>query len=233
MKDDDWAVFEHLPAETFTDFEKVRDEIASETDRVTGSNKGISTLPINLKIFSARVVNLSLIDLPGITKVPVGDQPPDIENLIRDMILTYIANPNSIILAVTPANQDFATSEPLKIARDVDPEGNRTLCVLTKLDLMDHGTDASDVLTGKLVPVKLGIIGVVNRSQADIVSKKPIESCLKDEITFLHKKYPTLAPKNGTQYLAKTLNRVSHNTMHFFNTNYFIVVDASHTWLFT
>uniref|UniRef100_A0AC34RFA6 Dynamin GTPase n=1 Tax=Panagrolaimus sp. JU765 TaxID=591449 RepID=A0AC34RFA6_9BILA len=205
---EDWATFEHLPNRIFTDFESVREEIERETDRVSGQNKGISPLPISLKIYSHRVVNLSLIDLPGITKVPVGDQPPDIEIVIRDMIYSYISNPNSIILAVTPANQDFATSEPLKLARDVDPEGDRTLCVLTKLDLMDHGTDAIDVLMGKLVPVKLGIIGVVNRSQADINAKKSIEECLKDEITFLHKKYPTLVQKNGIQFLAKTLNRL-------------------------
>lgn len=68
-------------------------------------------------------MNLSLIDLPGITKVPVGDQPADIEDQIRKLISSYIQNPNSLILAVTPANQDFATSEPLKFARDVDKEG--------------------------------------------------------------------------------------------------------------
>lgn len=82
------------------------------------------------------------------------------------------------------------------------------MAVLTKLDLMDHGTDAMDVLTGKIVPVKLGIIGVVNRSQADIKSEKSIEDCLKDEMKFLHKKYPTLASTNGVYYLSKTLNRV-------------------------
>ncbi|KAH7725507.1 dynamin 1 protein [Aphelenchoides avenae] len=208
LSDCDWAIFEHKSAEIFTDFEEVRGEIESETNRISGTNKGISAVPINLKIFSHKVVNLSLIDLPGITKVPVGDQPADIETQIREMIMNYIANPNSIILAVTPANQDFATSEPLKLAKDVDKEGNRTLAVLTKLDLMDQGTDAMDVLTGRLVPVKLGIIGVVNRSQADIQGKKPIEDCLKDEVKFLHRKYPTLASRNGIQYLAKTLNRL-------------------------
>ena len=50
--------------------------------------------------------------------------------------------------------------------------GRRTLAVVTKLDLMDHGTDAVDVLLGRVIPVKLGIIGVVNRSQADIQNKK-------------------------------------------------------------
>ncbi|CAJ0568564.1 unnamed protein product, partial [Mesorhabditis spiculigera] len=205
---DDWARFEHTGDRTFEDFELVRKEIEEETDRLTGSNKGISNLPISLKIFSHRVVNLTLVDLPGMTKVPVGDQPTNIEEQIRDMIMYYITNPNSIILAVTPANQDFATSEPLKMSRDVDYEGARTLAVLTKLDLMDHGTDALDVLTGQLVHVKLGIIGVVNRSQADIKAKKPIEDALRDEESFLARKYPTLASRQGTRYLAKTLNRL-------------------------
>uniref|UniRef100_A0A1I8ACI8 dynamin GTPase n=1 Tax=Steinernema glaseri TaxID=37863 RepID=A0A1I8ACI8_9BILA len=203
-----WAVFEHNSSKVFTNFDEVRKEIERETDRVTGSNKGISSNPICLKIFSPHVVNLSLVDLPGITRLPVGDQPPDIEDQIKDMIMTYISNPNSIILAVTPANQDFATSEPLKIAREVDPDGGRTLAVLTKLDLMDHGTDAMDVLLGRVFPVKLGIIGVVNRSQADIVNKKKISECINDEQAFLLRKYPTLAQKNGTSYLAKTLNRL-------------------------
>lgn len=57
------------------------------------------------------------------TKVPVGDQPEDIEIQIRRIITQYIKNPNSIILAITPANQDFATSEAVKLARDIDPEG--------------------------------------------------------------------------------------------------------------
>ena len=81
------------------------------------------------------------------------------------MILSYISNENSLILAVTPANQDFANSESLKLAREVDPEGKRTLCVLSMLDLMDRGTNALDVLTEKVIPVKLGIIGVVNQRQ--------------------------------------------------------------------
>lgn len=55
--------------------------------------------------------------------MPVGDQPPDIEVQVQDMILSYISNPNCLILAVTAANTDMATSEALKLARDVDPDG--------------------------------------------------------------------------------------------------------------
>ena len=71
--------------------------------------------------------------------MPVGDQPEDIENQIRALLSKYIVNPNSIILAVSAANADIATSESLKIAKDVDPDGRRTLAVITKLDLMDAG----------------------------------------------------------------------------------------------
>jgi dynamin 1-like protein len=67
----------------------------------------VSSKPINLKIYSPRVLNLTLVDLPGMTKVPVGDQPSDIEQQIRDMILEYISNPSSIIIAVSPANADI------------------------------------------------------------------------------------------------------------------------------
>lgn len=56
-------------------------------------------------------------------EVPVGDQPLDIEQQMRNLVLKYIRNPNSIILAVTPANTDMATSESIKIAKEVDPDG--------------------------------------------------------------------------------------------------------------
>ena len=63
----------------------------------------------------------------------MGDQPPDIEYRTRKLIMEYIARPNAIILAVTPANQDIVNSDALKMAREVDPEGKRTLGVLTKV----------------------------------------------------------------------------------------------------
>jgi len=55
--------------------------------------------------------------LPGITKVPVGDQPDDIDVQIQELILKYVQRPNSIILAVVTANTDPSISESLKIAR--------------------------------------------------------------------------------------------------------------------
>lgn len=205
---EEWGKFLHTKNKIYTNFDEIRHEIEAETDRVSGINKGISDDPIHLKIFSPHVVNLTLVDLPGITKVPVGDQPKDIEIQIKDLIFKYISNPNCIILAVTAANTDMATSESLKVAREADPDGRRTLAVVTKLDLMDAGTDAMDVLMGRVIPVKLGIIGVVNRSQLDINQKKAVVDSIRDEYAFLQKKYPSLANRNGTKYLARTLNRL-------------------------
>ncbi|XP_075218786.1 dynamin related protein 1 [Lycorma delicatula] len=205
---EEWGQFLHTKGKVYTDFNEIRNEIELETNRMAGHNKGICSEPIVLKIYSTSVLNLTLVDLPGLTKVPVGDQPDDIEQQIRRMVLKFISNPNSIILAVVTANTDMATSESLKIARDVDTDGRRTLAVVTKLDLMDAGTDAIDILCGRVIPVKLGIIGVVNRSQQDINDRKSIKDALRDESAFLQRKYPTLANRNGTPYLAKTLNRL-------------------------
>jgi len=205
---EEWAEFLHCKDKVFTDWDEVRKEIERETDRVAGANKGICPEAISVKFYSTTVLSLTLVDLPGLTKVAVGAQPEDIENQIKELILHYIQNPNSIILAVSPANMDMATSESIKIARDIDPDGRRTLAVLTKLDLMDAGTDAIDILCGRVIPVKLGIIGVINRSQQDIIDKKDIKDAIKDEATFLSRKYPTVATRNGTPYLAKTLNRL-------------------------
>ena len=96
------------------------------------------------------------MDLPGLTKVPVGDQPADIEYQIRDMLMQFITRENCLVLAVTPANSDLATSDALKLAKEVDPTGVRTIGVLTKLDLMDEGTDARDILENKILALRRG-----------------------------------------------------------------------------
>lgn len=69
------------------------------------------------------MLNLTLVDLPGMTKVPVGDQPPDIEHQIRDMLMQFVTKENCLLLAVSPANSDLANSDALKIAKEVDPQG--------------------------------------------------------------------------------------------------------------
>ena len=204
----EWGEFHHLPGRKYRDFGEIKREIENETARIAGSNKGINRQPINLKVYSPHVLSLTLVDLPGLTKVPIGDQPTDIEKQTRNLISEYIAKPNSIILAVSPANVDIVNSEALKLARHVDPMGRRTIGVLTKVDLMDHGTNALDILSGRVYPLKLGFIGVVNRSQQDIQGNKSLADALKDEADFFkhNPAYRNMANRCGTQFLAKTLN---------------------------
>uniref|UniRef100_G3PWJ3 Interferon-induced GTP-binding protein Mx n=1 Tax=Gasterosteus aculeatus aculeatus TaxID=481459 RepID=G3PWJ3_GASAC len=205
----EYAEFLHCKGKKFVDFDEVRQEIEAETDRITGANKGISAVPINLRVYSPNVLNLTLVDLPGMTKVPVGDQPADIEAQIREMLMQFVTKENCLMLAVSPANSDLANSDALKIAKEVDPQGMRTIGVITKLDLMDEGTDAKDILENKLLPLRRGYIGVVNRSQKDIDGRKDINAAMTAERKFFlsHPSYRHLADRMGTPYLQKILNQ--------------------------
>eukprot|EP00605_Chrysophyceae_sp_TOSAG23-4_P002532 GSChrysophyteH1.ASY1.ANO1.2797.1 assembled CDS len=193
---EEWGEFLHLPGQRFFDFEEIRDEIQRETERVSGKNRGISNKSINLKIYSPHV--------------PTGDQPEDVEEQIRAMCFEFTSNPNAIILAVTAANQDLTNSDGLKIARAVDPEGERTIGVLTKVDIMDAGTDCMDILSNRVVPLRRGYIAVCNRSQKDIIESRSIRDGLsKEQMYFLkHPKYRNIPSKCGTQNLARMLNQI-------------------------
>ncbi|TYJ03289.1 hypothetical protein E1A91_A12G017800v1 [Gossypium mustelinum] len=208
--EEEYGEFLHLPGKRFYDFSEIRREIQAETDREAGGNKGVSDKQIRLKIFSPNVLDITLVDLPGITKVPVGDQPSDIEARIRTMIMSYIKQPSCLILAVTPANSDLANSDALQIAGNADPDGYRTIVVITKLDIMDRGTDARNLLLGKVVPLRLGYVGVVNRSQEDILLNRSIKDALVSEEKFFRSRpvYTSLADRCGVPQLAKKLNQI-------------------------
>lgn len=208
--EDEWGEFLHIPGKKFHDFNQIREEIVKETEAKTGKNAGISSVPINLRIYSPHVLTLTLVDLPGLTKVPVGDQPKDIERQIKEMVLKFITRPNAIILSVTAANTDLANSDGLMLAREVDPEGSRTVGVLTKIDLMDQGTDVIDILANRVIPLRYGYVPVINRGQKDITSNKSIKSALDFERHFFetHDAYRSKAQFCGTPYLAKRLNGI-------------------------
>ncbi|KAL8440362.1 hypothetical protein Efla_000250 [Eimeria flavescens] len=207
---EEWGEFSHSPGHRFTDFSQIRREIERETERVIGRSKNISPIPICLKISSPNVIDLTLIDLPGITKVPVGDQPSDIELQIRKIVLQYISQPSCVILAITAANTDIANSDSLKIARDADPEGVRTIGVVTKIDTLEDGVDCVDVLSGKLYPLRRGFVGVVCRSLAQTRELLSPKAAQEEEARFFqnHPAYKSFAHRCGIRYLAKMLNQV-------------------------
>nr|GFC80181.1 dynamin-related protein 5A [Tanacetum cinerariifolium] len=151
----------------------------------------------------------TLVDLPGLTKVAVDGQSDSIVQDIEDMLRTYIQKPNCIILAISPANQDLATSDAIKMSREVDPKGDRTIGVLTKIDLMDKGTDAVDILDGKSYRLKFPWVGVVNRSQQDINNRVDMTSARRREREYFSttQEYKHLASIMGSEYLAKMLSK--------------------------
>lgn len=204
----EFGEFQHMPGVQYEDFNEIRDEISAETERVCGKAQVISPDPIVLKISSPNVIDLSLVDLPGITRVPVGDQPLDIEEQIRNMIMDFISLPSCIILAIVAGNADLATADALALSRQVDPGGDRTIGVVTKLDLVDHGVDLLPVLEGRVYPLKLGFIGVVCRSFNDVQSKKLLREQRQTEMSFFksHPAYRMLASRSGMTYLETYLN---------------------------
>ncbi|KAE9607400.1 putative dynamin central domain, GTPase effector domain, Dynamin superfamily [Lupinus albus] len=121
----------------------------------------------------------------------------------------FLMQPNCLILAITPANQDVATSDAVKVARQVDPSGERTFGVLTKLDLMDKGTNALDVLEGRSYRLRNPWVGIVNRSQADINKKVDMISARQRECEFFATSpdYAHIASRMGSEYLAKLLSK--------------------------
>ncbi|POV95145.1 hypothetical protein PSTT_16435, partial [Puccinia striiformis] len=143
------------------------------------------------------------------TKLPVGDQPQILNAQIRNLALEYISKPTVSSRSLTRECRscEFRFAE---VSTNVDPQGRRTIGVLTKLDLMDTGTNALDILTGRIYPLKLGFTGIVNRSQHDINMKTPMEKALakEDEFFHHHPAYRNIAHRCGTKFLAKTLNQV-------------------------
>lgn len=125
----------------------------------TSSKQTFSKDVFRLEISGPDEDHLSVIDVPGIFKntTPGLTSKEDIE-IVRDMVLGYMQNPRSIMLAVIPANVDIATQEILEMARELDPAGNRTLGVLTKPDLVDKGAEgkAMELVGGKESGLKLG-----------------------------------------------------------------------------
>lgn len=176
-----WAEFDEIPNEKFTDFSVVRTKIDELTDKVAGTRKGIVDKPIVLHVYSPTCPDMSLIDLPGITRIPLvgSDHPQNIEEITKRMCLKYITDSRTIILCVIPANIDITTSEALQMAQATDPKGLRTIGVITKIDLKDKGTNAKKTLMGQEVPLRLGFVGVKLRSQQDIINKKPISEALE------------------------------------------------------
>ena len=181
---DPYIYFSENEKDKITDFSKIKKMINDFTKSACGNNKNIKDDPLIINIFSQTCPDLTIIDLPGISKVPVGDQSKNIDQITKDITLKYINDPYTIILCAIDVNQDITTSDGLYLAKQIDYYGERTLGVLTKIDLMDKGTDCKEILLNKLIPLKLGYIAVKNRSKLDLINKVTIKEGIENESFF-------------------------------------------------
>ncbi|XP_072369299.1 interferon-induced GTP-binding protein Mx3-like isoform X1 [Scyliorhinus torazame] len=165
---------------------EVEGEIRKAQNAIAGDGLGISHELISLEIESTNVPDLTLIDLPGIARVAVGNQPINIGEQIKKLIKSFIQKQETINLVVVPCNVDIATTEALKMAQEVDPSGERTLGILTKPDLVDKGTEANvvDIVRNIVVELRKGYMIVKCRGQKDINDKLTLDDAITKEKAF-------------------------------------------------
>nr|GMD13176.1 dynamin-related protein 4C-like [Ipomoea batatas] len=140
---------------------QIAEAISLATDEIAGRGKRISHSPLTLLVKKSGVPDLTMVDLPGITRVPVQGQPDDIYEQISNIIIEYITSEESIILNVLSATVDFPTCESIRMSRIVDKTGERTLAVVTKADLAPQGL--LEKVTADEVKIGLGYVCVRNR----------------------------------------------------------------------
>ncbi|XP_040194943.1 interferon-induced GTP-binding protein Mx1-like [Rana temporaria] len=165
---------------------EVEQEVRKAQNRIAGEGKGIRDELITLEIGSPNGPDLTLIDLPGITRVALPDQPPDIEQQIKRIIMKYVARKETINLVVVPSNVDIATTEALQMAKQVDPNGERTVGILTKPDLVDKGVenDVVGVVRNQIYILKKGYTIVKCRGQSEIVNRVSLGDAINNERAF-------------------------------------------------
>ncbi|EDL03660.1 mCG4784, isoform CRA_b [Mus musculus] len=183
-----------------SDPSEVEEAINKGQNFIAGVGLGISDKLISLDVSSPNVPDLTLIDLPGITRVAVGNQPADIGRQIKRLIKTYIQKQETINLVVVPSNVDIATTEALSMAQEVDPEGDRTIGVLTKPDLVDRGAEGKvlDVMRNLVYPLKKGYMIVKCRGQQDIQEQLSLtEAFQKEQVFFKDHSYFSILLEDG------------------------------------
>ncbi|XP_054640115.1 interferon-induced GTP-binding protein Mx-like [Dunckerocampus dactyliophorus] len=173
----------HDYSEEIKDPAHVEKTIREVQDEMAGVGVGICDDLITLEIFSPNVPDLTLIDLPGITRVAVKGQPENIGDQIKRLILKFITKQETINLVVVPCTMDIATTEALKMAQEVDPEGERTLGILTKPDLVDRGTETTvvDIVHNQVIHLRKGYMIVRCRGQQEITEKVSLPEAIERE----------------------------------------------------
>uniref|UniRef100_A0A3B3D5Y9 Interferon-induced GTP-binding protein Mx n=1 Tax=Oryzias melastigma TaxID=30732 RepID=A0A3B3D5Y9_ORYME len=201
----------------------VEKKIREAQDDMAGVGLGISDELISLEIASPDVPDLTLIDLPGIARVAVKGQPENIGDQIKRLIQKFITKQETISLVVVPCNVDIATTEALKMAQQVDPEGERTLGILTKPDLVDKGTEENvvEIVHNEVIQLKKGYMIVKCRGQKEITEKVSLTEAIEREKAFFqdHAYFHTLY-SDGHATVPKLAEKLTLELVHHIEVNF-------------
>lgn len=217
----EYGEFPALGLGKVTDFSQIQKTL-TDLNLAVPASQCVSDDPIQLRIYSPNVPDLSLIDLPGYIQVTGADQPPELKEKISELCEKYIRSPN-VILAISAADVDLANSTSLRASRKVDPRGERTIGVITKMDLVDAERGAA-LLSDKKYALRLGYVGVVCRVPSTASGPKLFNrgngnitnAIAKNENAYFGS-HPEFAPEShldvGTKNLRKKLMHVLEQTM--------------------
>eukprot|EP00440_Ansanella_granifera_P035205 gb/GFBE01038183.1/.p1 GENE.gb/GFBE01038183.1/~~gb/GFBE01038183.1/.p1 ORF type:complete len:608 (+),score=168.44 gb/GFBE01038183.1/:1-1824(+) len=171
-----FVTFEHAGTKQFS-LQEAREEILRwTTEKCPG--KEVKDEPIFLTIHKHGLVDMLLIDLPGLTEIALDGQPQELPQTIRDLVLKYARQEENLLVAVSAATADIATSSALKLAREVDPRGQRGIAVFTKMDMLSDRELVRRTLDTSQFPLKHGYFGIVCR-QAKPQSRKDDEDSFR------------------------------------------------------
>lgn len=212
----EYGEFPTLGLGKITDFHQIQKTL-TDLNLAVPEEDCVSDDPIQLTIYSPNIPDLSLIDLPGYIQISGLDQPEELKTKIAALCDKYIKEPN-VILAISAADVDLANSTALRASRRVDPRGERTIGVITKMDLVDPQR-AVGILTDKNYPLRLGYVGVVCRTpQTGLFSRNVnITSAITKNENAYFSQHPEFTPENGvtvgTTHLRRKLMSVLEQTM--------------------
>ncbi|PQE09092.1 hypothetical protein CJF31_00010559 [Rutstroemia sp. NJR-2017a BVV2] len=218
----EYGEFPALGLGKITDFTQIQRTL-TELNLAVPDSECVSDDPIQLTISSPHVPDLSLIDLPGYIQVTGANQPVELKQKIADLCDKYIQPPN-VILAISAADVDLANSAALRASRRVDPRGERTIGVVTKMDLVDAERGAA-ILNDRKYPLRLGYVGVISRAPQQSQTRSLFKAgsgsisgaIAKNEYAFFSSHPQAYGPESGlnvgTTTLRKKLMHVLEQTM--------------------
>jgi GTP-binding protein EngB required for normal cell division len=215
----DYGEFPDLGLTKVTDFSMIQKTL-TELNLSVPESECVTDDPIRLTIHSPRIPDLSLIDLPGYIQVAGENQPRELKRKISELCDKYIRGPN-IILAISAADTDLANSTALQASRRVDPRGERTIGVITKMDLVEPEKGYA-ILSDRQYPLRLGYVGVISKlpAQTGLFRRETgnlLAGINRNEKAYFNSHLPEFGPdagvNTGTITLRKKLMQVLEQQM--------------------